>query len=161
MKLKTIDELLDEHPFFAGMDAAWLELMAGCGRNVVYTPGAVIAKEGDEAVEFFAVRSGKIAIELYSSLTGALTVQTLGAGAICGWSWILPPHRWIFDVRAVETTRAVRFDATCLRTKCEESPAMGYEFMKRFAVVMTDLLEATRLQLLDVYGTRNSEGGDG
>jgi len=160
MKFKTIDDLLHEHPFFAGMDAAWLELIAGCGQNVVYPPGSLVAKEGDEAVEFFAVRSGRVAIELYSSVAGSLTVQTLGTGAICGWSWILPPHRWNFDVRAVETTRAVRFDATCLRAKCEQSPTMGYEFMKRFAGVMTDHLQATRLQLLDVYGTRNVEAAD-
>jgi len=29
---------------------------------------------------------------------------------------------------------------------------MGYDFMKRFAQVFMERLEATRLQLLDLYG---------
>jgi CRP-like cAMP-binding protein len=161
MKIKSIDELLHEHPFFEGMRPEWLSLMSGCGHNVAFRPGELIASEGKECGEFYAVRRGKVAIEIHSPAAGSRTVQTLGDGAIIGWSWILPPHVWMFDVRAVETTHAVHFDATCLRTKCEESPEMGYEFMKRFAAVMSDRLRATRLQLLDVYGTSSDAHGPG
>jgi CRP-like cAMP-binding protein len=160
MKLKPIEELLHDHPFFAGMNPEWLALIAGCGQNVVYPPDTVIAREGDDADEFFAVRGGRVAIEVYAPGISPLTIQTVGEGAILGWSWILPPYRWAFDIRAVETTHAVRFDTTCLRGKCDDSPAMGYEFMKRFAAVMSERLAATRLQLLDVYGkSRDASGG--
>ncbi len=161
MNPKEIDDLLQEHPFFKDMNPDWLALIAGCGRNVAFSPGDLIAKEGDDADEFYAVRHGTVAIEVYAPGAGSLTIQTLREGAILGWSWILPPHRWMFDVRAVETTRAIHFDATCLRTKCDEVPAMGYEFMKRFAAVVTDRLNATRLQLLDVYGKNNHGAGPG
>lgn len=159
MKMKSIEDLLHQHPFFEGMNPEWLELIAGCGRNVVYKPGEMVAREGEECEEFFAVRRGRVAIEVYSPGAGPLTIQTLGDGAILGWSWIMPPYRWMFDVRAVETTNAVRFDTTCLRTKCDDSTDMGYEFMKRFAVVMTDRLRATRLQLLDIYGENKDASG--
>jgi len=153
MKIKSIDRLLDEHPFFDGMRPEWLALISGCGRNVVYRPGETIASEGQPCNEFFAVRRGQVAIELYSPGAGSCTIQTLGDGAIIGWSWLLPPYVWMFDARVVETTHAVHFDATCLRTKCEDSPEMGYDFMRRFAGVMSERLRATRLQLLDVYGS--------
>ncbi len=39
--------------------------------------------------------------------------------------------------------------------KCEHDPAMGYELMKRFSQIMLQRLEATRLQLLDLYGKAN------
>ncbi len=159
MKIKSIDQLLNEHPFFEGMKPEWLELMAGCGRNVGFRPGEVIASEGTDCNEFYAVRSGKVAVEIYSPGAGSCTIQTLGSGAILGWSWLLPPHVWMFDMRALETTHAVHFDATCLRTKCEESTEMGYEFMKRFAAVMSDRLRATRLQLLDIYGNSKDASG--
>ena len=152
MKIKGIDELMNEHPFFEGMRPEWLELISGCGRNVAYRAGESIATAGEPCKEFFAVRSGQVAIEIYSPGAGAFTVQTLSDGAIFGWSWILPPHEWMFDFRATATTHAVRFDTTCLLTKCEESPEMGYEFMRRFALVLSDRLRATRLRLLDVYG---------
>ncbi len=158
MKIKSIDTLLREHPFFDGMRPEWLDLIAGCGRNMVFRPGESIAQEGEPCNEFLAVRRGCVAIEIYAPGTGSCTIQTLGDGAIIGWAWILPPHVWMFDVRAVETTHAVRFDTSCLRDKCQASPEMGYEFMRRFAGVMSERLQATRLQLLDVYGSRAGAG---
>jgi len=41
-----------------------------------------------------------------------------------------------------------------LRAKCEQNHDLGYELLKRFAQIMERRLEATRLQLLDVYSAR-------
>ena len=48
---------------------------------------------------------------------------------------------------------ATAFDGACLRGKCESDPAFGYELMSRFAQVLIERLQWTRLRLLDVYGT--------
>ncbi len=78
--------------------------------------------------------------------------QTVAEGDVLGWSWLFPPYRWVFDAQALELTRALVFDGTCLRGKCEDDHNLGYELMKRFAHVVVQRLQATRLQLLDVYG---------
>ena len=46
------------------------------------------------------------------------------------------------------------FDGACLRGKCDEDHELGYQLMRRFAADMVDRLQATRMQLLDVYGAR-------
>ena len=46
----------------------------------------------------------------------------------------------------------VTFDAACLRGKVEADHELGYQLMSRFAANLVDRLQATRLQLLDVYG---------
>ena len=69
-----------------------------------------------------------------------------------GWSWLFAPHRWQFDGRAVDPTRTIAFDGTCLRGKCDADHELGYQLMRRFAAVAVERLQATRLQLLDVYG---------
>lgn len=151
--MKTIDVLLAEHRFFEGMAPGYLEFIAGCGRNVHFEPGRYIHREGQESNEFYAIRHGKVALEIFVPGRGPVTLQTLDEGEVFGWSWIFPPYKWVFDARAVELTRAVAFDGVCLRTKCENDPKLGYDFMKRFAHVVTSRLEVARLQLLDVYGT--------
>ena len=84
---------------------------------------------------------------------GAVIVETLARRAtLLGWSWLLPPYRWHFDARALDPVRAIAFDGACLRGKCDADPALGYELMQRFAQVMVERLQATRLRLLDVYG---------
>ena len=69
-----------------------------------------------------------------------------------GWSWLFPPYRWQFDARAVGAVRATAFDGVCLRDKCDADPALGYDLMWRFAQVLVERLQWTRLRLLDVYG---------
>ena len=46
----------------------------------------------------------------------------------------------------------VAFDASCLRGKCDEDPALGYALMQRVAQVMYRRLQAARVRLLDLYG---------
>ena len=67
-------------------------------------------------------------------------------------SWLVPPYRWTNDAKAIELTRAIAMDATCLRQKCEGDHDLGYEMMKRFMPILIQRLQATRLQILDVYG---------
>ena len=45
-------------------------------------------------------------------------------------------YRWHFDARALSAVRATAFDGACLRGKCDDDPALGYELMKRFAQVL-------------------------
>ena len=82
---------------------------------------------------------------------GGLTIQTLGAGQVLGWSWLVPPYNWRFDGRAAEVTRAIVFDGKCLRGKCEEDHELGYELQKRVISILGEHLDATRFRLLDVY----------
>jgi CRP/FNR family cyclic AMP-dependent transcriptional regulator len=150
--MRSIDQLVAELPTFAGLEPERLELIAGCGANRVFEAGEHLAREGDPADAFFVIRHGRVALEVAAPGRGALMIATLGEGAVVGWSWLFPPYRWSFDARALEATRTVVFDGACLRGKCEADKTLGYELMQRFAAVMLDRLQATRLQLLDVYG---------
>lgn len=156
--MKEIRSLVAEHAFFEGLDPARLDLVAGCASLAAFPAGAPIAREGDAADAFFAIRSGRVAIELHSAGRGPLVIQTAGPGEVVGWSWLFPPYEWVFDARAAEDVRAIRFDGACLRRKCDDDPAAGYDFMKRFARVFVKRLEASRLQLLDLYGTADHRG---
>jgi CRP-like cAMP-binding protein len=150
--MRTIDAMLAEVPLLAGLEPESLELIAGCASNVRFAEGDVLFRAGDPADVFYVIRHGSVAIELYSAPRGGMTIETISAGEVIGWSWLFPPHRWHFDARALSQVRATAFDGTCLRGKCEEDPAFGYELMKRFAQVMLERLQWTRLRLLDVYG---------
>lgn len=158
MSTTTIRDLLADHRFFAGLPPADLDLIAGCGVNVAFRAGAMVAREGDPADRFFVVREGHGAIEVHAPGRGALVVATAGPGDVIGWSWLFPPHQWRFDVRAVTDVRAVALDGACLRGKADEDPALGYRLMERFARILVSRLESTRLQLADLYGTGEAAG---
>jgi CRP/FNR family cyclic AMP-dependent transcriptional regulator len=150
--METIDTLLRDVPVFNGLRAEDLKLLAGCAGNVHFAAGAVLFREGEAADRFFLIRHGSVALELYVPARGPAIIETLEAGEVAGWSWLFPPYRWHFDARALTPVRATAFDGACLRGKCEDDPKLGYELMSRFAQVLIERLQWTRLRLLDLYG---------
>lgn len=149
--METLEPLILEHAFFRGLNPEFGHLLVGCAKNVRFDAGEYLFREGEEADYFYLIRHGSVALELHAPGRPALTIQTLREGEIVGASWLVPPYRWSFDARAMELTRAVALDARCLREKCESDHDLGYELMKRFVPVMLGRLQATRLQVLDVY----------
>ena len=154
--MRTIEQFLPDHPFFTGLDAESLAIVAGCARNVSFAPGEYLFRTGQPADQFFVVRRGRVALEVHSPASGTMVVDTADAGDVVGWSWLVPPYSWLFDARAVEPTGAVAFDGLCLRGKCEEDPELGYELMKMVSQVMFSRLVAARVRLLDLYGDTGS-----
>jgi CRP-like cAMP-binding protein len=149
-----LEPLLAQHPFFAGLAPEHVEFIAGCATNARFNAGEPIFREGSPADRFYLLRFGRAAVDLFVPGRGPITIQTVGEGELLGWSWMLPPYRCHHDARALEQVRALAFDGACLRKKCEGDPRLGYELMRRFARVIVERLQATQLQLVDVYGDR-------
>ncbi|MBU0984275.1 MAG: cyclic nucleotide-binding domain-containing protein [candidate division Zixibacteria bacterium] len=154
--MENLGRILSEHPFLAGMSDDQLALLVGCASNVAFQPGEFIIREGQPADSFYFIRHGLVQIESHVPQSGPLIIRTRQAGEVLGWSWLVPPYRWHFDARACEATRAIAMDGKCLRQKCETDHDLGYEIMKRFSVIIAERLEATRLQLMDIYGNSAS-----
>ncbi len=150
--MRPLEELLADVPFFDGLAPETLKLLAGCASNVHFAEGDTLFRRGDAADTFYVVRSGAVALETYAPTSGSILIETLEEGEIVGWSWLFEPHHWHLDGRALRPVRATSFDASCLRAKCDADPALGYELMRRFAQVLIERLQWTRLRLIDVYG---------
>jgi CRP/FNR family cyclic AMP-dependent transcriptional regulator len=157
--METLERILGAHPFFDGLEPTYLTLLVGCATNVRFDDGRFVFRAGEEANHFYLLRAGTVALEIAPPGRTPLIVETLAAGDILGWSWLIPPYHWMFDARAVGLTRAIALDGKCLRTKCEADHDLGYELLKRFAHIMEQRLQATRLQLLDVYGDARDVAG--
>jgi CRP/FNR family transcriptional regulator, cyclic AMP receptor protein len=150
--MQTIAELLVASPLFAGLAEPHRALIAGCGRNVRFAEDALILREGAAADRFYLLRRGAVALELVVAGRQPLVIETVGGGETLGWSWLFEPYRWQFDARAIEPVAAIEFDAVCIRGKCDTDHELGYQLMRSFAGSLADRLQATRLQLQDVYG---------
>jgi CRP-like cAMP-binding protein len=150
--MKTIAETLQEVELFQGLSPEALDLIAGCGSNAAFSLDDLLFRAEEPADTFYVLRHGRVALETFVPGRSSVTIDTIEAGDVIGWSWLFPPYRWHFDARALTDVRVTSFDGTCLRGKCESDPRLGYDLMSRFAQVMIDRLQSTRLRLLDVYG---------
>lgn len=149
--MQTLEPLLAQHPFFQELDPVYRHLIVECAANTRFGAGEMLFQDGEAANQFYLIRHGRVAVQVNLPGRNPMTIVTVEAGEVLGWSWLFPPYRWHFGAQAVMLTRAITCDAQCLRAKCEADHDLGYALMQRFARIMTQRLAAARMQLLDLY----------
>jgi len=148
--MKTIEATLAEHPFFQGFDPRHLHEAAHGANEDKFGAGAYIFNEGEKAGKFYVIRKGKVALEGVSPSDELIAIDTLEAGDVLGWSWLLPPYHWQYSARVIEPAQLIVLDGVYLREKCEEDHDFGYELVKRAMQAIAQRLQETRTQML--YG---------
>jgi CRP-like cAMP-binding protein len=127
-----------------------VEKLAALAKPVTFERDQVVFHEGDECHEFYMIISGKIALEIEEP-GHTLRVQTLSDGDELGWSALLMASGKHFQARALERVDALAMDGFALIEACRKDPAFGFAFMHRLLGVVAARLQATRLQVHDMY----------
>lgn len=147
-------EAIKAQPFFKGLDAHQLQLLADSAMNMHFDAGQSIFEEGSPANRFYLILEGAVALESEVKDRGRITIQTLGPGDDLGWSWLFPPFYVHLSARALKPTKTIFFYGTRLRDQCEKDHELGYQLMTRIAEVATQCLKATQLRLAECTDTR-------
>ena len=151
MEVHDLERYLADHPFFAGLAPRYVDLLTSCATNARFAPGEMIFSQGGAAEKFYLLREGRVALLFPHVGSDGIVIDTLEAGEVLGASWLIAPYSWPYDARALGAIRALALDAVCLRSKCDEDPALGYDLSRRFAAVVVDRLHAAELRLTDMY----------
>ena len=151
--MSDLELLLAQQPFLKGMDAKFLKTLEESASLCDFKPGKFIFRQNQDAMGFYLILEGKVDVEWFSSAGGPVVVQSLGAGEVLGWSWLVPPFHWRMDARALQSCRLILFDGKTLLKRMEENHDLGYELLKRFLFIVTQRLDAARLEILSLHGT--------
>jgi CRP-like cAMP-binding protein len=149
--METAYDLLSAQPFLAGLTRTQVDRLSFWAKKSMFHAGARLFEEGGRADRFWIIREGHVTLDTHLPGRGDVTVETLGPGAVLGWSWLFAPYRWHFGASAVETTLAIELDGPGVRALCEHDPVLGQELLRRFMAIVVERLQATRLRLLDLY----------
>jgi CRP/FNR family cyclic AMP-dependent transcriptional regulator len=150
--LETLEEMIVKHPFWAGLNVHYVDLLKKCVTFERFDVGQSIFQEGGNADQFYLIQKGRVTLDAFVPGRGAVTIQTVGSGDGLGWSWLFPPYQWHFSARSSDATEAIVFDAKLLRDEAEQNHDFGYELNKRVAKMLLRRLQETRLLLVDFYG---------
>jgi CRP/FNR family cyclic AMP-dependent transcriptional regulator len=140
----AIRTYLAQHAFFKELSAKHLELVSSYASTQSFSTQSRVFKYDTDADKFYLLREGKVGVEIPAVEGEPLRIQTVGNGAVLGWSWLIPPYRWLFDARALVPSDIIVMDGARLRDECEKDNVLGYQLMKRFAVLMAERLNASR-----------------
>jgi CRP-like cAMP-binding protein len=143
-----------------GIPDELLEPLARAARVVAFPGGTVIFRQGEQARAAYLLTSGQVALEICTPGEGCKRILTVTGGELLGWSPALGQQQMTATARALMDVQAVELDGARLLAECERNPRLGYEFMKRTALALAKRLSATRLQLLNVYGSEMAPVAD-
>jgi CRP-like cAMP-binding protein len=141
---------VQRHPFVQGLTPEHCAILASMARPVQFAKDAVIFAEGDPKHEFFLLLDGRVALEMLVQ-GKTLRVHNLAGGDELGWSAVIMGGGKRFQARALEPVEALAFDGYALLEKCRSDNAFGYKIMHRLLGVVSERLQAARMQVLDMY----------
>lgn len=149
--MESLTAVLKNHPFFRGFSPELIEKLVPYASVINFPPGKMIFNEGEEANHFYLILTGSVILEVFIPNYGPVTIERIEAGDVLGWSWLYAPHRWHFNARASEETRAILLNGKTLRESIEEDLELGFNLLKRMTRVVEHRLQSTRLKLIEFY----------
>lgn len=149
---------LEQHAFVHGLAPKHVRILAALAGKARLSGGDVIFREGEHSSQFYLIVEGSVALEM-TLPRGVLQVQRLGPGDGLGWSAALVGRGRHFQARALSDVDALVFQGPEVLAECRTDPEFGYAFMVRMLDVVSQRLQATRVQLADMYSPVARQAG--
>ncbi|MFE6177741.1 cyclic nucleotide-binding domain-containing protein [Streptomyces sp. NPDC056464] len=120
-------------------------------REVSFAEGTRLFEEGGKADRFWIIRTGTIELDMRVPGRRAAVIESLRHNELVGWSWLFSPHVWHLGAEATTPVRAYEFDATAVRSLCQDDPALSRAVTLWVGEVLAHRLRCARTRLLDLY----------
>ena len=147
----TSSALLSRTWFAADMPADVCRRMAAIGEITDYPGGAIVVQEGVPCRSLGVVLSGRIALRLAVPGAGERTIITVDEGDVFGWSALLPASVATSTGVTLVPTQVLLFERERLAAALAADTDLAAVVYQRVLLAMARRLQATRLQLLDLY----------
>jgi CRP/FNR family cyclic AMP-dependent transcriptional regulator len=147
----SLIDMVKDHGILKDLDPRYIEKLVNLALEAYFQPDQIVFREGDLNGTFYLLVSGTIALEMLP-YGRAIRVQTLHEGDPMGFSALLENRGKQFQARATSHVHALAFEGQRVRQAFEEDPAFGYVMMKRLLTTVTERLDATRVQVAEMYG---------
>lgn len=152
--IKELERAAEAYPLLADLAPEHLSKLLAIAEGRSFQQGEIIFGEGARSERLFLIASGKIALEVVGG-GQRIVVQTLGPGDAMGWSALTKTATTHFQARALSHVQTIAFDEAKLSVAFKHDNALGYEMMKRLLALVTERLDHSRMQLIDMYGKKS------
>jgi CRP/FNR family transcriptional regulator, cyclic AMP receptor protein len=152
MSSNALTQTLEQIQFLRDMPPEYVERLVNIARILDFKACDLVFREGAAAESMYLIARGSVSLEVCAAGTGCRQILTLGPGELLGWSSLLGQSRYTARARTPQGACLVQFNVAQLLQLCDQDPRFGYDLMRRTAVALAKRLNATRIQLMNVYG---------
>lgn len=136
--MNTIQEL---KPFklFDGLEEDELKRIASLAQERSLNKGTICFLQGTSASELHLCRNGKvdIVVQHFEAPTVYVRIHTAVDGETFGWSALVEPYKYTASAVCAENTEEIYFRKSDLIKLFDQSPHIGYIFMKNLAAIVS------------------------
>jgi CRP-like cAMP-binding protein len=143
---ETIESLL----IFQNLESDDLDLLVGLFEAEQYIAGQKIFQQGQRADKVHILVEGTIEIQFKPYDGEVITVTSIHAGDIFGWSAVLGRWDYTSDAVASEDGHGLSMQGKVLREFCAEHPSTGIILLERLAEVISARLRSTHEKVVDL-----------
>ncbi len=147
---------LPEHPFWTGIDQEQIAKIAPWSIRVEFLPEQYLCHARHAAQHVYLTLSGRVGLGFDHPSEGFRMIQTVDAPAVVGISWLSQPYKSCYDAKALTEGEAVTIDAVRLREALETDHALARQLYPQFVSVLIGRLQASSLQLFELFECCNS-----
>lgn len=158
MNREAMIEALRDVRFLHDLDNEHLMQIANVTRMRDVPAGEVLFREGDVPHDVFLVVSGSVALDIHTHSGSSRRIMAVGPGEILGWSALLEQTQMTATATTMVPSKVAEINTRELLAICKHNPRFGYELLRRTSLALAARLSATRLQLLDTFGTQMPPG---
>ena len=151
MSKENIRMLITENLFFKNFNHEEIEILANHASFVSFDKVEFLMTARQEAKGFYFIIGGIVSLQIFSPKQGMLEIETIQVSEFLGWSWLVETYFYHYDAVAFEKTKALYFDAVALKKEIENNHEFGYKIYKLFTPVIVERLQASRLNILELY----------
>ncbi len=128
-RLRKVDVLL-------GLTDWELKVVAQFLREQTVPEGVTLFEEGQKADRLFILEEGEVSVRL----PGGESYQVRSPGKIVGWSFLIPPNRYIATGRTVVASKLLVMQSPDFYYLIHKEPRMGVQVMGNLAQVLAGRL---------------------
>lgn len=157
MTHKPVLDSLKGHPFFQGLEENYFSDLEECSTRADYPKDIYLLRTQMPANDFFVLLEGQVKLLNHVPGGKVAALETIAAPNIVGWSWLVSPYRWHFDVKTMTPVSTLRIHAPQILAKMALDKALAADLYQRFMALVVERLQAARMQSMDIYANPNPE----
>ena len=141
---------LSEFALFRNLPEELLNKVAALGKEVTYSEGDFIFREGDQADKLHFLLNGEVVLKVkLTSRPESITVSAVSQQyESFGWSGIVPPYHYTASAVCEVDCKILTIPGESFMQLLEENPAAGFIVMRRLTELIASRLRNSRQTLL-------------
>ncbi|HSM24006.1 MAG TPA: cyclic nucleotide-binding domain-containing protein [Anaerolineaceae bacterium] len=120
----------------------------------------VLFEQGDRADNFYILIAGEVALHFKPYDGPSLVMSKITSGGIFGWSAALNREKYSAAAITTSETRAIKMKASDLKKLCAKDPVVGTLFLDRLVGVISEKLQVSHQDFLNLFSNRINVGRD-